>query len=588
MNKRDDACKYAEKVLSGEIVANRKVKRNCETFLRTFEAIEGKKAPNLRYNNEVLRQFYKFSPHLRHFEGITSLIGKSAKWELWQKYIFANIYGLEIYDEELNEWTWLHREVFIFCAKKQGKSFMSSGIELFDCGYILDEGAKCFIFGSDGNTARIPFENCAKFIESDEDLSEDFSRVGNHIYTNWDRSSSIQLIPKMSKTGNFDGKNVFSALCEEVHTFNDEGATYDIFARGVSARSKAHLISITTAGYDKFSFCKRQYDLFSDVNERGDIYSPKWGILYELDEDDDDRDPQVWVKANPNLGVSKRRSYIADCIKEIELQPSKLNQFLTKEMNVWVDNVEAWLDSDKVAQCFVPMSAAEILRGKKCFVGVDLARKRDLSGVTAIFPEQDGLDKTYILSRGFIDEGTADKRTELSKVPFREWAKAGYLTLTPGEEIDFEEIEEYILTLRDKYRVERVYYDPTFAAVLMDKVSKSGIETKEFRQNGYNYSEVVNAFELAVEAGKVAFVENECLRWCLYNTQMQRFNDDRVMPYKKGDENKKIDLAVATLIGYKGLCETGEKKKPSRAAEAYLLAKGYYKDEEGNWKKANS
>lgn len=559
------------------------MRKSCDTFLDLWGAIESGLITDIRYNNETLANFYEVSKGLRHFEGLTKLIGTPVKWELWQQYFFGNIYGLELYDKELGEWTWLHREIFLFCAKKQGKSFMSSGISIFDCGYVLDEGAKCFIFGVDANTARIPYENCTKFIQSDEDLSADFSVVGTHIYTNWDRSSYIQLIPKMNKSGNFDGKNVFSAVCEEVHTFDDDGRTYDIFSRGVSARSKSHIVSITTAGHDKFSFCKRQYDYYKEITNEGDFYSPQWGLIYELDKGDDYLNSANWIKSNPNLGVSKRKTHFYSALKEIEKQPSKLNAFLTKDLNVWVDNVEAWLDGDKLDEEFVDFDTKKLL-GKKCFLGVDLARKRDLSAVVAVFPEQEGLEKTIAWAFPFIDIDSCKKREELSKVPFTDWAKKGWVILTDGNEINFEEIENFIFDFSKKYEIETLFYDPAFAQMMMQNLKNKGINTQEFRQNGRNYTDVVNSFELAVQTGKIYFVQNDCFKWCLYNVEIESFNDGRLMPYKRGDENKKIDAAVACLMAYKGIITKPETEKRN-AMEAYLMAKGYFKDENGKWKK---
>ena len=578
INQRDGAYEYAECVVNGEIPTCASVRRNCETFLDLWGAVESGLITDIRYNNRTLRRFYKFTPHIKHFEGLSALIGKPVKWELWQQYFFGNVYGWEIFDSEIGEWVWLHREVLLFCAKKQGKTFIAAGISLFDCGFTIDEGAKCFIFGVDSNTARLPFENCAKFVNNDRALSESFSRVGNRIYTNWDRSSFIQLIPKANKD-NFDGLNVYSAVCEELHTFLDGGATYRLFQKGISARSNAHLISITTAGYDKYSFCKEQYDYYKELTRKGDFYSPQWGLIYELDDGDDYRNPDVWIKSNPNLGISKRRKHFTDALKTIELKPNELNSFLVKDLNIWTDNIAAWLDADALDKQFQQVDTSK-LAGKRCYLGVDLARKRDLSAVVAVFPQQQGVETPTVVAKFFIDEGTCDRRQELSKVPFREWAQKGYIALTEGEEINFEEIQNYILDFAKTHNVETLYYDPAFAQMMMEQLKASGINTQEFRQNGHNYTDVINSAELAVQTGKIIFAENECLKWCIYNVEIQTFNDGRLMPYKRGDENKKIDGAVAWLMAYKGIItKTAEEKRD--AQRAYLIAKGYTFDENG-------
>ena len=115
--------------------------------------------------------------------------------------------------------------------------------------------------------------------------------------------------------------------------------------------------------------------------------------------------------------------------------------------------------------------------------------------------------------------------------------------------------------------------------MMMQNLKNKGVNVQEFRQNGRNYTDIVNSFELAVQTDKIAFVDNDCFKWNLYNVQIESFNDGRLMPYKRGDENKKIDVAIACLMAYKGVITKPEEEKKN-SAEAYLIAKGDWTEEE--------
>jgi hypothetical protein len=154
--------------------------------------------------------------------------------------------------------------------------------------------------------------------------------------------------------------------------------------------------------------------------------------------------------------------------------------------------------------------------------------------------------------------------------------------MAAGDEINFEEIEDFITEFNKNYRVEALFYDPAFAQMMMQNLRNKGVNVQEFRQNGLNYTDVINSFELAVQTDKISFVENDCFKWNLYNVEIQSFNDGRLMPYKRGDENKKIDVAIACLMAYKGIVTKPEEEKRN-SAEAYLVAKGYIKNEQGKW-----
>ena len=116
INREDGAFEYAQAVLNGDINACVSVKKNCETFVDLWRAVESGVITDIRYNNSTLDKFYLVSKGLRHFEGQTRYLGKSIEWEPWQRYFFGNVYGWEVFDKELQEWVWLHKEIFLFCS----------------------------------------------------------------------------------------------------------------------------------------------------------------------------------------------------------------------------------------------------------------------------------------------------------------------------------------------------------------------------------------------------------------------------------------------------------------------------------------
>ena len=98
INQKDGAFDYAQSILNGDTNACVSVKKNCETFVDLWRAVESGVITDIRYNNSTLDKFYLVSKGLRHFEGQTRYLGKSIEWQPWQRYFFGNVYGWEVFD----------------------------------------------------------------------------------------------------------------------------------------------------------------------------------------------------------------------------------------------------------------------------------------------------------------------------------------------------------------------------------------------------------------------------------------------------------------------------------------------------------
>ncbi len=88
---------------------------------------------------------------------------------------------------------------------------------------------------------------------------------------------------------------------------------------------------------------------------------------------DDFRNPAVWLKANPNLGVSVTEKYLAEQVHEAEGMPSKAN--IVKRLNfcIWSDGqFTTWIPDD-IWQKGAAGFDAGLLDGKECYAGLDLA-----------------------------------------------------------------------------------------------------------------------------------------------------------------------------------------------------------------------
>jgi len=161
----------------------------------------------------------------------------------------------------------------------------------------------------------------------------------------------MRTLGKDSKTE--DALNPHFVLVDEYHAHPDN-SLLEVMESGMAAREQPLIDIITTAGFDKQSACYQEEHLQAEkVLERSLEPVPEhfFCIMYTLDEEDDWTDPAVWIKANPNLGVSVRWQYLEERINDALTTPQKQNKIKTKNLNIWTEAETRWIKDDTWKAC---------------------------------------------------------------------------------------------------------------------------------------------------------------------------------------------------------------------------------------------
>ncbi|PCN42074.1 terminase, partial [Brevibacillus laterosporus] len=143
------------------------------------------------------------------------------------------------------------------------------------------------------------------------------------------------------KTG--DGFNVQAGIIDEYHA-HPTSEIYDVLVSGMGARSQPLMMIITTAGFNLHYPCYSvEYKYISRIlDPHSSIENEEYFVMVnELDKDDDIKDESVWIKANPILcSYEEGMAYLRGELKAALDVPEKMRNYLTKNMNRWVDQKE--------------------------------------------------------------------------------------------------------------------------------------------------------------------------------------------------------------------------------------------------------
>lgn len=354
-------------------------------------------------------------------------------------------------------------------------------------------------------------------------------------------ASNSQMRALSSEASSLDGLNDVLAVCDELHAMKKE--TFEVVYSGMSKRKDSLTLCITTAGFDVDSIGYSQSEYAKKV-ALGHEDEQFFSAVYTLDKGDDWSDENVWLKSNPNFGVSVDADSFRAKIQKALVTPADVNNIVVKHLNVWMSEAHAFFSLDKWDQCADPTLNIEDFTKDPCRMGLDLASKWDLTALAAIF-KRDGI--YYIFEKTWLPEATYK---EANSPIYQEAAEHGNLILTKGEAINFEHIQKDIEEWGRKFRVKECIYD-AWNATQMAQTLSSKIEMVKMPMNAGNLSEPTKTLEALIREGKVRHNGSKLLRWCLGNIVAKEDHNGNVFP-KKSHRLLKIDPAVAVIMAMAG------------------------------------
>jgi phage terminase large subunit-like protein len=301
----------------------------------------------------------------------------------------------------------------------------------------------------------------------------------------------------------------------------------------LGARRQPLLWIITTAGDDSpESVYAQENDYATKVLEGTVEDDATFAFIATIDKGDRWDDPAVWEKANPNLGISVKFDDLERQAKKAAKSPAAQSAFKRLRLNVRTSSAERAIDMEVWAANGGPRIDPADLRGRKCWGGLDLSSKIDISAWVKLFePDQPG-GRLLIVPRFWMPLDTLEARAEKDRVPYRQWVDEGYIEVTPGNVIDHDEIERAVLADSAEFAIESVGYDPWNATQLAASLFGKGVAMVEFIQGLRSYSEPTKELINLLVATGLDHGDNPVLKWMASNLKTHRDKNENLMPHK--------------------------------------------------------
>ena len=515
---------YAKAVVAGRVVAGRLVRLACQRHLDDLG--RAGKARGLRFDRAAADHALDFFPtFLRLSEGEHA--DRPFKLEPWQAFIVGSLFGWKGRDGFRR-----FRTAYIETAKGQGKTPLLAGIGLYGITCDEEPGAQVFAAAVTREQAGGPaslFADAKAMAQSSPALAADLE-IGEHNIAHLPSRSFLR--PVSSEGRSLDTKRVHMALIDEIHE-HPTAVVVDKLRAGTKGRRQALILEITNAGYDRLSVCWAHHEYSAKVLD-GTLAQDAWyAYVCTLDpcepcrleghtqpKDgcaacDDWAKEAVWPKVNPNLGVSISRKYLREQVAEAQGMPSKRDIVQRLNFCLWTSSHLTWIPADRWRSCDGRLEDDD-LSGVPCFAGLDLGQTDDFSALALVFLLPDG--RAAVRMRYWIPAATVAARADR---PYPAWRTAGLLAVTEGDTTDYDQVEQEVGDLCQRWGVRELAYDKRFAEQLALHLAGLGVTCVDMPQ-GYQLNEGIRKVESLVKTGKLAHGGDPLLGWMVSNVALRR------------------------------------------------------------------
>lgn len=198
---------------------------------------------------------------------------------------------------------------------------------------------------------------------------------------------------------------------------------------------------------------------------KGEYINPHVSIFwYRLDSTDEVADPEMWIKANPNIGKTvSYEAYQLD-VERAEKAPSTRNDILAKRFGIPMEGYTYFFTYEET----IPHSPKEYWK-MLCAMGADLSQGDDFCSFGFLFPLRN--ECFGIKTRNYITENTMSKLPQAMHEKYMDFIKEGSLIVMPGTNLNMLNVYDDLIDFIDKneYDVCCFGYDPYNAKAFVER-----------------------------------------------------------------------------------------------------------------------
>ncbi len=507
----------------------------------------------------------KFFESLKHTKG--QFGGQPFTLLDWERKIIREVYGT-LKDDGTRQYKFVYIEI----PKKNGKSELAAGFALYQLYADGEDHGEVYGCAADKDQASLVFDVAVDMVEQVPALKK---RARENLSTKkiTDRKSGSFYKVMSAEAYTKHGLNLSACVFDELHAQPSRGL-WDVMTFGAGdARRQPLWVIITTAGEDpdRVSIGWEEHEYAMKILS-GEIVDPTWYVVIYSYEGDDIYNEANWFKANPSLGATIQIESVREAAEKAKVKPAEERLFRWLRLNQWIlTKLTTWQPVSLFDSTNGDWTRADQL-GKDCYLGLDLSTTTDLSALAVIFPPQGSQYDWRVFWNCWIPEENMQERIKKDHVPYDLWAKDKWITVTPGDVVDYTRIKDDILEIKKFHKVIELDADRAFATMLLQELEKEGITCVDVPQTFVVLTDPLNQTEILLKGkkelspddakpisgtlltGRMTHEASPVARWCFGNTSIAQ-NGQGFIKFVKEHRGKsvvrtkRIDLVASWING---------------------------------------
>lgn len=280
---------------------------------------------------------------------------------------------------------------------------------------------------------------------------------------------------------------------------------------------------------------------------KGEYYNPHVSIFwYKLDNVNEVAHPELWIKAQPNIGKTvSYETYQLD-VERAEQAPATRNDILAKRFGLPMEGYTYYFTYEET----IPSKKIECW-GLPCALGADLSQGDDFCAFTFFFPLKDG--SVGIKTRSYITRATFDKLPGAMRLKYEDFLREGTLIIMEGITLNMDEevYDDLEAHIQEKgYDVRCLGFDPYNAKEFIQRwITENGPFGVEKVIQGAKTESVPLGELKKLSENKLLIFDEQLMQFCMGNCIVLEDTNGNRKLYKKRHEAK-IDNVAALMDAY--------------------------------------
>lgn len=536
---------YRARAETGEIVIGRELWQELDNLAEDFHN------DRYFYNTDAARVRMDFMENCIRLTK-SPFYNKPLVLMLWQKAWIETLYSFKMSESGFDRF----KKTILLIARKNTKSETSSA--LANSEFIVgNPGADICCASNDDTQSSLVYDaiDLMRQLYDPDDL--DTKRNQRFILN---RATNSKVFKMSDRTKNKEGRNIDFAIVDETHEMKENIIGKSI-EQSQSLKDNPKFINITTEGFVTDGYLDQELaKARAVINKEDDGLAAERLLPWLYTQDSElevwqgNRENRLWMKSNPTLGIVKKWEYLEEQVDTAQKSKADRIFVLSKDFNIKQSAAAAWLNLEDYN--YAAVYNLEDFRGCVCLGAVDLAETTDLVALKVLIMRPHDNTK-YIYSHYMIPERKlTESDDKAGGAQYEEWAKAGYITICEGNDVDLSAAADWFYNLYIQYDLKlwKCGYDQRFAKEWISQMEyygwqKANDDLVMILQNRQTLSNAMKLCEADFSHQLINYNENPVDAWNLGNAGIEVDNLGQCMAVKM-ETQKRIDGAVCLIILY--------------------------------------